>query len=133
MVSTTDTHAWQATATPGLYRRSNGVFYSRYTLNGRRTWRSLDTEVPEVARLRHERRRGELEVSRQSGGEINSDLRSLGALSRELRRQVDLSAISQRTKDGYGVWLDRLELNWPTDFQTALARSVTREIGRAHV
>jgi len=127
MVSTTDTHAWQATATPGLYRRSNGVYYSRYTLNGRRTWRSLDTEVPEVARLRHEKRRGELETSRQSAERINTDLRTLGALSQELRRQIDASAVTQVTKDGYHVWLDRLELNWPADFQTALARSVTRD------
>lgn len=127
MVRATETHAWQPTGTPGLYRRDSGVFYSRYTLNGRRTWRSLDTEVPEVARLRHEKRRGELETSRQSAEQINTDLRTLGALSQELRRQIDASTVSQVTKDGYHVWLDRLALNWPTDFQTALARSVTRD------
>jgi integrase len=118
---------WRRSGVPGLYLRSNGNYYSRYSVNGRRTWRSLDTAVAEVARLRHERRRGELEVSRQSGGEINRDLRTLGALAGELRRQIDQSAISPRTKAGYRVWLDRLEINWPADFQTTLARSVTRE------
>ena len=46
--------AWQRSGVPGLYRRSNGNFYSRYCINGRRTWRSLDTDQFEAAKLRHE-------------------------------------------------------------------------------
>ena len=80
--------AWQRSGVPGLYRRSNGNFYSRYCINGRRTWRSLDTDQFEAAKLRHERRRGDVETARQVGTAINCDLRTLGALARELEREI---------------------------------------------
>jgi integrase len=45
---------WEATDTPGLYiRRPGGAFYSRITLNGKRTWRSLDTDKPRKAKELH--------------------------------------------------------------------------------
>lgn len=36
---------WEATGTPGLYvRQPGGGFYARITLNGKRSWRSLQTD-----------------------------------------------------------------------------------------
>jgi len=119
--------AWQRSGVPGLYRRSNGNFYSRYCINGRRTWRSLDTDQFEAAKLRHERRRGDVETARQVGTAINCDLRTLGALARELEREINAASVSTTTKAGYQRWLARLTLNWPGDFETTLARSITRD------
>lgn len=40
-----ETTKWEATDTPGLYiRRPGAAFYARITINGKRTWRSLDTD-----------------------------------------------------------------------------------------
>jgi integrase len=36
---------WESTGTPGLYvRQPGGGFYARITMNGKRTWRSLETD-----------------------------------------------------------------------------------------
>lgn len=48
-----DTTRWEATGTPGLYvRQPGGGFYARITLNGKRTWRSLDTDKIREAQRR---------------------------------------------------------------------------------
>lgn len=44
---------WKPTGTPGLYvREPGGGFYARITLNGKRTWRSLDTDKVREAQKR---------------------------------------------------------------------------------
>ncbi len=45
---------WEKTKTPGLYvRRPGGTFYSRITIGGKRTFRSLDTTKPREAEKLH--------------------------------------------------------------------------------
>jgi integrase len=44
---------WEATDTPGLYTKRGGkAFYARITLNGKRTWRGLDTDKKREAQRR---------------------------------------------------------------------------------
>jgi len=125
--STAPTGEWRRTSIPGLYQRANGTFYSRYSMNGKRTWRSLNTDVFTVARLRHETGRGGVELARQSGTQISSDLRTLGALAAAFESEVALMNLHERTKKGYHDWIVRLRANWRGDFDATLARSVTRE------
>jgi integrase len=126
MDSNIPTRRFEKTAVAGLYLRSNGTYYSRYSLNGRRTWRCLNTDVFTVAKLRHARRTGDIEAARQQGVTINSDLRSLGALARALEAEVNHSPAAESTKRQYRVWIERLRSNWlHNDFETAQARLVS--------
>lgn len=126
MDSNIPTRRFEKTAVAGLYLRSNGTYYSRYSLNGRRTWRCLNTDVFHVAKLRHARRTGDIEAARQQGVTINSDLRSLGALARALEAEVNHSPAAESTKRQYRVWIERLRSNWlHNDFETAQARLVS--------
>jgi integrase len=115
------------TSIPGLYRRGEGQYYSRYSLNGKRTWRCLQTEVYSIAKLRHAKRTGVIEEARQQGATINPDLQCLGALSRALMSEVNSSNAQPSTKRQYQVWVDRLRTHWDGDFETAQARLVTRD------
>jgi integrase len=56
---------WTKSKHPNLYRHASGVYYARLTLNKRKTWRSLKTELFEVAKseiaklVQHEREKAE--------------------------------------------------------------------------
>lgn len=118
---------WRRTAVPGMYVRDNGTFYSRYSINGKRTWRSLHTDVFTIAKLRHESGRGGIEVARQSGATLDTDLRNLGALAARFMYKVAHQAISHHAKHNYSIHLKRLRAAWGGEFDTAAARNVTRE------
>ncbi|NCA15070.1 MAG: hypothetical protein EBS89_13285, partial [Proteobacteria bacterium] len=108
----TKTTEWTKTGTPGLYQRADGQYYSRYSINGKRTFRCLHTKVFSVAKLRHATRTGVIEHARQSGTTIDADLKTLGALARALEREIQSSNASPATKAGYSVWIQRLRENW---------------------
>ena len=118
---------FEKTGVPGLYRRANGTYYTRYSLNGKRTWRCLHTDVFSVAKLRHAKRTGVIEEARQSGVTINADLRTLGALSRALLAEIENSTAAPSTKRQYQIWIARLRANWDGDFESAQARLVSRD------
>lgn len=119
---------WQKTGTPGLYRRASGTYYSRYSINGKRTFRCLHTTTFTVAKLRHAQRTGVIEHARQSGTTIDTDLKTLGALARALEREIQSSNASAGTKAGYSIWIQRLRDNWQGgDFEVAQARLVSRD------
>ncbi|MFZ9725648.1 MAG: tyrosine-type recombinase/integrase [Ilumatobacteraceae bacterium] len=119
---------WRSTAIPGLYQRANGLYYHRYSVGGKRTWRSLETDNFTVAKLKLAKQTGAIETARQSGTTINSDLRTLGALSQQFLTEVNLMDIAPSTKIQYGVWLQRLRLNWEGEFDSTLARNVNRDV-----
>jgi len=118
---------WTKTGTIGLYQRYCGTYYSRYSINGARTFRSLKTDVYTVAKLRHARRTGDVETARQKGVTIDADLRTLGALAAALEAEVASSQAAPATKTGYRNWIARLRENWQGDFETAQARLVSRD------
>ena len=124
----TPTPEWQRTGTPGLYRRNGGQYYSRFSINGKRTFRRLHTENYQVAKLRHAKRTGQIEFARQTGGSIDAGLGSLGALASALEAEVATSSCGPAAKRSYSVWIKRLRDHWLTgDFDSAQARLVTRE------
>lgn len=116
--------AWRKTATQGLYQNKSGIFYSRYRLNGKRTWRSLGTEVFTVAKLRHAERQRQVEGDRQRGATLDTDGRTLGALATEYLRRLGECRMTDRTKANCGGSIKRLRARWPGHFDTATARGV---------
>lgn len=119
---------WQTTGVPGLYRRSSGTYYSRYSVAGRRTFRSLSTETWSVARLRHAQRTGIIEQARQQGAELSPDLHNLGSLARALEVEIQNGTASTVTKANYQIAIARLRAAWQQgDFDTTQARSVSRD------
>lgn len=125
---TTSSREWERTGTPGLYRRNGGQYYSRFSINGKRTFRRLNTDTYQVAKIRHARRTGQVEFARQTGGTIMAGLGNMGALAAALEAEVQTSSCGPGAKRGYSVWINRLRHNWLTgDFDSAQARLVTRE------
>jgi len=112
----------------GLYiSQPNGVYHSRYSMNGKRCSRSLETTNFEVARLRHAKSKSTTEVARQSGVKTDSKLHTLGAIARYLESEIEAAQSVDSTKTQYHGWLKRLRDHWQQgDFDTTLARSVTR-------
>ncbi len=84
------TPKWQRVpGAEGLYLRTEtGVYYSRYRLHGTRTFRSLDTDVLTIARLRHAEKRLDVERDRKRGVVTTTTLRTLGDIAEEFSRRV---------------------------------------------
>jgi hypothetical protein len=56
--------SWTRVGPNGFYRRDDGVFYYRYSLCRRRTFRSLGTTDAEIAAVRHAEMRAEVDRAR---------------------------------------------------------------------
>lgn len=94
------------------FRRSRGVYVTRISLNGTRSWKSLETDVPTIARLRHRKEQETSEKSRQSGAKITSEFRNLGALAAEFERRALAADLAESSIVGYRGHLKRLRENW---------------------
>lgn len=118
---------WQKTTTPGLYRHGpTGKFYSRYSLNGNRTFKGLDTSVLTVAKLKHAQRMAEIEKQRQSPDNTGDETKTLGDLAGIMEAQVAGASFASSTKSNYVVQMKRLKKYWLGDFCASLPASVTR-------
>jgi integrase len=126
--SSSKTHRLKATGVQGLYVEKNaGTYYARYSLNGKRCVRCLNTKHFEVARLRHAKLHPVHEVARQTGVQTDASLRTLGSLAQYLMQEIEAASSSYRTKVMYKNWISRLRTHWQQgDFDTTLARNVTR-------
>lgn len=117
---------WRKMGVEGLYLHGpSGTYYSRFRLNGKRTFRSLKTKKFAVAKLRHAKTVGEREEARQTGVTLNADFRTLGDLAEELERRISASTSDQRTKENQRYALLRLRRHWPGAFDRTVARTVT--------
>jgi hypothetical protein len=58
------------------------VYYSRYRLNGSRTFRSLKTRTFTVAKLKHAKRQLDVEKDRQRGAGIGSTFQLFQTINR---------------------------------------------------
>lgn len=117
---------WRCTSITGLYQRFNGVFYSRYSLNGKTVWRSLETDDFAKAKLRHSTAVGRVEKARQSGQTVSTEVRTMGDLARLYEQEVLHMDVAPSTKVQYQVWLKRVRDNWDGNFDTTLPRNVDR-------
>ncbi len=119
---------WRKTGVQGLYQHRNGTFYSRYRMNGTRTFRSLETDVYTIAALKHAERHSTVVEDRQKGTTIHADFRTMGTLATEFRARIAASTVADATKGNYRIWLDRVIQNWPDgDFDRTPVRRVTMD------
>jgi hypothetical protein len=102
---------WRKTRTQGLYEgwpagiaeTAVGTYYSRYSGNGKRTFRSLETSVYEHAKIKHAQRNVDVEKDRQRGADLGSDFRTLGVLWNEMKRMLDAIPMAEKTVVGLAV------------------------------
>lgn len=113
----------------GLAETLRGKYYSRFASNGRRTFRSLDTNVLEVAKVRHAMKNAEVAVDRMNGVGNNNDFKTLGALFAEVRNRLDANPVKECTEVGRRANMARLVEHWQAGtFKTFLARNVTADV-----
>lgn len=114
----------------GLYRRRNtGEYYSRYSLNGKRTFRRLETTVLTIAKLRHKERQANTEKDRQQGATISKDFQKLGDLAKEVMARVNASERKPGSKRATEDQITRLRENWQRGtFDLFHARNVTHDV-----
>ena len=87
---------WQATRYQSLYRHASGTYYARLTVSGRKTWRSLRTELLEVARTELAKLlQGERERSEMAAPQGRKGSRTLGQLAGD-RLEIALSDTSTK-------------------------------------
>ncbi len=94
------------------YRRSRGVYVTRVSLNQTRTWKSLETDVLTVAKLRHRKEQEENEKARQSGARISGEFRTLGELANEFLKRTEAASLAASSVVGYKGHVKRLRENW---------------------
>lgn len=114
---------WASTGITGLVRdRRSGIYYHRYSLNGKRTYRSLKTKRFPTAK-RNLAQKAEAIESMRMANKTNDDLRTLGDLKTLLLQRVSDSERAESTKENYEVWFGRVASVWP-NFENVLADRV---------
>lgn len=128
---------WQKVkSVEGLYLHTpSGTFYTRYRMKGvdgrkgKRTFRSLETDVLTIAKLRHKEKVAEVEKDRQRGAEISTEFRTLGECAAEVLRRVNESRRAAGSKGQYEDRVLRLRENWQRGaFETFPARNVSHDV-----
>lgn len=132
-MKTSEKPEWRKTAIAGLYeyrpagppKTKRGVFCSRYSVNGKRTFRSLETDVFEHAKFKHAKREVVVEKDRQRGADLGSDFETLGALFKEMEARLAQSPVSANSVVARRSNMARLRTHWQRGaFDTFLARNV---------
>src|SRR5687767_12508300 len=119
---------WRKTSIPGLYeyrpgelsQSDSGVYYSRFSLNRKRTFRSHKTSVFEQAKIKHWALMGSVEKDRQSGFDTKgaSDFKTLGALLEETKRRLARTSKKLATMNSRDDMTSRLKHHWRGNFET---------------
>jgi integrase len=113
---------------PGLYvNDKTGIYYTRYSLNGSRTWHSHKTDDLKRAKILHTEKLAAVEKLRQSGATLSSDFSTLASLETELRRIWGEDDADPETKEARLNSLARLKAGWAglgKNWATTSARSV---------
>lgn len=121
-----ETKTWGSTGITGLVRHNpSGIYYHRYSVSGKRTYRSLETRRFPTAKLQLAKKSEEVEMQRQAGMEPG-ELRTLGDCEKLLLFRLVTSPQKQSTKDNYKTWLARLLRAWP-DYRTFQIERVSGE------
>lgn len=124
------TPTWRTTTIPGLYQHTpSSIYYSRVSIRGKRTFRSLRTTTWTVAQIKHTKVTGDVLKSRLSTPSTstsgNNAPRTLGDLAKILTTRIETSARKDGTKLCRKLWLKRLVARWPGTFESALPAQVT--------
>ncbi len=119
---------WNPTRCQSIYRHKSGIYYARLTVNGRKTWRSLRTDLITVARvelgnmIKDEAARNEVAPSKSTG---KRDMTLGGAADLWLQRINDDPARKPRTKKYWTEIYNSLKRESP-DLFAQDARRVNR-------
>ncbi len=126
----TPTPLWQPAGPEGLYLNSqSGTYYTRYRMNGTRTFRSLKTKVFTVAKLKHAKHHVDVEKDRQRGARLDGDFHTLGGLLAEMKLRLAETPVAENTAVSRNNQIQRLQTNWQRgDFATYRARHVTADV-----
>lgn len=117
--STGRSKTWQRSSSEGIYLHvPSGVYYVRYSENGKRTFKSLETSVLTRARVAKAEKMLEIEKARERGPismtASSGDARTLGDVTRILVEQLQTSSQKAATKKNYIQQLKTLKKSWPT-------------------
>ena len=99
---------WRRTPIQGLYEYRpaglretvRGTFYSRFSINGNSTFRSLRTDVFEHAKLKHAKQGANVEKDRRRGADLGTKCKTLGAPYAEVERRMQENSVSKNTRVG---------------------------------
>ncbi len=99
---------WRRTPIQGLYEYRpaglretvRGTFYSRFSINGKSTFRSLRTDVFEHAKLKHAKQGANVEKDRRRGADLGTKCKTLGAPYAEVERRMQENSVSKNTRVG---------------------------------
>lgn len=122
---------WKPTGVQGLYLHApSGVYYHRYRLNKKRTFRSLKTTTFSVAKIRLTAKAATVEKSRQTTVSTTEAVRTLGDLAKIFIGRVTASDLGKSSRSNYGLRLARLEKHWPLGvaFGKSLPSVVTLDV-----
>ena len=128
---------WRRTSIQGLYEyrprgapeTERGVYYSRFSLNGIRTFRSHETNVFEHAKIKHAKLMVDVEKDRRRGADLGTPFKTLGSLLTEVERRLAAIEVAAGTTVGRRNNIERLKKHWRRgDFGSFLARNVTADV-----
>ncbi|HRE84341.1 MAG TPA: tyrosine-type recombinase/integrase [Opitutaceae bacterium] len=122
---------WKRSATEGIYLHvPSAIYYARYSQNGVRKFKSLETGVLTHARVKRSELMVAVEISRLRGApsEPVSTLKTLGDVTARLVEQLGSTTQKAATKNNYLQQLAALKNCWPGGkFESTLPSSVTYE------
>lgn len=114
---------WGATGVTGLVRHlPSGIYYHRYSIGKKRTYRSLKTARFPTAKIRLAQRSEGVEKQRQARNVPEGELRTMADLGALFLARVQTSRLKPNTKTNYAIWLKRLDKVWPEFGRTMIDR-----------
>jgi len=117
---------WTATKIPQLYRHQSGVLYARLNVGGKRTWRSLKTELQSVAKAELEKLLNSEAIRVEIVGKVPAKLRlTMGELKAiRLKQIANNVALKDSTRHYWSQIAASLTKSWE-GFDDLQARNVT--------
>ncbi len=94
MKTTETVKRWTRTSIQNLVRHQSGIYYARVFTNGKETWKSLRTDLLEVAKVKLRNITGEIERAVKSAAACERGRMSVGDCS---------DVLLKRLEDGYGL------------------------------
>lgn len=128
VIMPSENSTWGATGITGLVLHNpSGTYYHRYSIKGRRTYRSLRTKRFSSAKIKLAEANRDVEKTRSDAGGNTDGWRTLGDLEKVFFARLEEShEQGEATKDAYRVRAERIEIGWPEFRKVQIAR-VTRE------
>ena len=96
----------------GLYHRDNGIYYARFSVGGKKRWKSLATKLKSVAEPRLAEFKKELLENKVDKGSDVADM-TMGDLIGMIEEDIKARHLKPRTIKYYGECHDSIRKTWP--------------------